>query len=94
MTLAMVKVLPEPGDAEQDLRLLILLHRLDQFGDGGGLVSGRLIFADQPERAPAFGLFGARRAVRDKARIGLRLSQTRTDLNRHVPHMALHGGGR
>ena len=34
------------GDAEQDLVLLVLLQTVDEFGDGGGLVTGGLVVAD------------------------------------------------
>ena len=43
MTLAMVKVLPDAGDAEQHLALLAVERGLDQFLDRRRLVAGRLV---------------------------------------------------
>ena len=49
MHCAMVKVLPEPVDAEQDLRLVATVQPLDELVDGAGLVAPQLEVRDQLE---------------------------------------------
>src|SRR5690606_7096038 len=51
------------GDAEQDLIAVAPVYALDEFGDGGGLVAGGLIFGDELEAAAAFGFIRALRTV-------------------------------
>src|SRR6185312_11366458 len=51
------------GDAQKDLVALGGVDAGHQLGDGGGLVAGGRVVADQLEAAAAFGFFGAGRAV-------------------------------
>jgi hypothetical protein len=56
--------LARAGDAEQHLVALLPRDALDQLGDRGRLVAGRLVFGVHPEADAALGLVGPRRAVR------------------------------
>ena len=65
MTLAMVKVLPEPVTPSSTwLALAILGDAFDQLADRRRLVAGRLIIGDDPELLAALGLLRARGLVR------------------------------
>ena len=55
------------GDAQQHLIAFVGIDGADQFGDGGGLIARRFVFADQLEGFAAFGLLRPRRAMRDEA---------------------------
>ena len=49
--------LARAGDAEQHLILLAFIDALDQFGNGLGLIAGRVIVRLNAEGDPAFGFF-------------------------------------
>jgi hypothetical protein len=49
MHCAIVKVLPDPGDAEQHLRRIAPLEPLDELVDGAGLVAAQLEVGHQLE---------------------------------------------
>jgi hypothetical protein len=85
----MVKVLPEPVTPEQNLRLFALLSSPDQLGDRLRLVARRLIIGDDPELAPALGLFRPLRPVGDEIPPRLRLLEAGPDRDCHGGHMVI-----
>ena len=64
ITLAMVKVLPEPVTPSSTWSCSRPLMPFDQLGDRGGLVAGRLVVGDELELLAALGLRRPRRPVR------------------------------
>jgi hypothetical protein len=92
--LAIVKVLPDPVTPEQHLRLLAALDLLDQLGDRGRLVAGRLVFRHDPEGPAAFRLFRPLGPMRDEFRAGFGFLEAGSDCDRHDLHMAFRSPSR
>jgi len=65
--------------AQQNLRFVLRGNAFDQFGDGGGLVTGGLIVAGDSQRRAGAGFFGPSGAVGGEGAVGVGFVQATAD---------------